>query len=230
MKNFKLSGFTLALAGSVKAIFLFFLLFYILRKNGMVLKYFILTMGIVMFLSLLVFGIQPYFDYVFQVLPDITGYEGREVYYNQGISGFVSRIVADVDLRKQITLVVSVGIVGIAGYVGVSTNKRKVDKLFFSLLIIALTMVDSASWQHHFVWLLFPFVIIGNIIFIYKKKLLILLFVLAYILASWNFKNPKLFKDFPVSLMISNQFYASIILFGLNLFIIRSKLKLLKAN
>lgn len=204
-----LSGILLGLAVAYKTIFGFFFLFFLLKKQFKILYYaslvIIISIGVVSYFS----GFSVYQYYVDTVLPPLFNLEGREVYYNQGFLGFLSRITGSIQLRQLISLMFNLAIIGV---VGVKTLSSKNDNLVFSFFAISLVLVDSLSWQHHFVWLLSPFVVLSNEVA--KRRYFVggLLILISYLFVSWNFKNPETLGSFPVNLLLSNTFYGTTIL------------------
>lgn len=138
---------------------------------------------------------------------------GREVYYNQGLLGFISRITPIISARIIFN---SMGTLIILFIV-----LKKVKSLSFvqkvSLLLTALLLIDPLSWQHHFVFLLLPFLVVWQAVQKKNKLAYYFLFVCAYLLVMWNIKNPQIFTHFTSPLLLSHQFYAALILFYLQL-------------
>ena len=142
---------------------------------------------------------------------------GREIYYNQGIMGFISRITSDLTVRKDVTVVISLLLTTVCGYFAT----KKQNKIHvFSLFIITLTLIDTLSWQHHFIWLIFPF--IATAVTLHRKKMAVpgILLCISYLLTAWNFKHPEIYAHFPAVLFLSNQFYGAILLWGIIIYLL----------
>lgn len=216
-KNDPLSGIFLGLAVSLKTIFGFFFLFFLIKKAWRVILSAVIPLAVSFLLVILFSGINLYFYYIKEVIPPLLNFSGREVYYNQGILGFVSRLTDDLALRKSTEVITSFVLTTLVVFL--SLNKKK-EALQFSFFIVLLLLIDSLSWQHHFIWLLFPFVLLIKEAIEDKKTIILFLIGIAYLLVSWNFKNPSLFSDFPRSLVLSNTFYGALILFLINTFLI----------
>lgn len=198
------AGILLGLVISLKTIFIYFLLFYFIKKQWKVIGYSLIT---ILLTTLIVYLIRGNFDlypyYITNVLPPLFRFEDREIYMNQGISGFISRIFVNIDTRKLLTLFTSVIFVLYNTFV--IFKKKNVD-LVFSLTIITLLIIDSLAWQHHFVWLLFPFIVL----FKHSKKIFINLLIFAtYILVSSNLPNSSLLQN--------NVFIGTLILYIINI-------------
>lgn len=202
-KKIIFAGVLLGLAISLKTIFLYFLIFYLIKKQWRILNYSLL----VVFISIvLIYFIRNNFDlfiyYFKNILPPLFRFENREIYTNQGLSGFVSRLFSDISTRKIITSFLSIILVTYNAFVIYS---KKNINLIFSFTIITLLLIDSLAWQHHFVWLLFPFIALFSHSKNIKERLLI---TLPFILISLNL---------PDSLLLSNNvFFGTLILYGIN--------------
>lgn len=211
------AGIFLGLAISLKTIFVFFLLFFFLKKKWKVITYSLLALGIFVIATVSFSNYGWYDYYLTKVIPPLLDLSGREIYYNQGMVGFVSRLAAGAGLRKNIGTLFSILLIVPTSYLAV---KRKDKDLGFSLFVVTLLLVDTLSWQHHFVWLIFPFVVLSAYLTKMKKNILWILMGISYLLVSWNFKNPSAYTYFPETLLLSNQFYGALILWGLNGFLL----------
>ncbi|HEX6976984.1 MAG TPA: glycosyltransferase family 87 protein [Patescibacteria group bacterium] len=217
-KNYKVAGLILGLTISLKTVFGFFILFFILKQEWKVILYSLIPIAASTFLVALVSRFDLYEYYLKVVIPPLLEVSGREIYYNQGITGFISRLLTDSSLRKFVSLAISF-IITLT--ISVFTLKKKNIDLTFSLFVISLPLIDSLSWQHHFIWLLFPFIILASYSLKQKKFLTLMLIGIAYLFVSWNFKNPNMFENFPISLVLSNTFYGAVILFLVNIYLLR---------
>lgn len=204
IKKLYQSGILLGLAISLKTIFLYFLIYYLIKKQWKL----IFSVLLVLILSIVTIYIirsdlSLYGFYIKKVLPPLFRFEDREIYYNQGVSGFVSRIINNVNLRKILTDIISTVLVLINIYF---VKFKKNTNLSFSLTVLTLLLIDNLSWQHHFVWLIFPFMVILKTIVKSSGRLLI---IFAYILISINVPGVKLLS--------SNLFWGTMILYGMNI-------------
>lgn len=216
-KNSKaLSGVMFGLTYSFKTILGFSVLFLLIGKKWKILLYTVLTMLVLGIITSLVSSnsIDLYKFYLFDVIPPLFKYEGSEIYYHQGFLGFISRTTQDVAIRKYLYAFFGFGLVGFST---VLIKYSKNDELKISLLLIVLLLIDKLSWQHHFIWLMLPFIVLTKLVYDQKNTWHIALLAFSYILVSWNFKNPEIFSAFPKSLILSNNFYGAIILMVLNM-------------
>lgn len=205
------------LACLCKPILLFMVLFVLFRKK---LKEMVIAVGILGLLGMFypyVFGLQDTTLYYLQhVIPGLVAYSGREIYYNQGISGFVARLTSNLQYRWVFTTIVTL-LVGMLGLFGSFIYKKLSDPALFSILLTLLVIVDGLSWQHHFVFLLFPFAFAYFQTVHLKNNFLLGLWILAYLLVSFNIKSPQVFMSFPSVVLLSHVFYGALILLGLQM-------------
>jgi hypothetical protein len=212
-----IAGIFLGIAVSFKTVFGFLLLFFFLKRKWKLLCFSVLTVLVFVFITVALSGINLYGYYVQKVVPPLLNYAGREVYFNQGFMGFISRITPDIQLRTMVNNILSVLVLAV---ISAFSLIRKNYLLTFSLFIISLVLLDTLSWQHHFVWLIFPFILIGQALVKLRLKGLFLPFILSLFFVSWNFKNPSLYSSFPVNLMLSNTFYGGFILWVVNIYLL----------
>lgn len=204
----------LTLSFLAKPILCFMILFFIAQKAWKILFYLLLTcLFLFLFSSVLYgYGMESYYQY--HIVPDlISSTSGREVYYNQGLMGFISRLTIDPNLRKYLSIFLDIVIFGYGCYI---MMKNKVQKnMQFAIFLTLLPLLDTLSWQHYFVFLIFPFILAASLIHEKKKYLLSIPLIIAYLLISWNFKNPSAFSGFPEILLLSNTFFGGLILLAL---------------
>lgn len=210
------SGILLGLAASFKTVFGFFFLFYLLKKRWKLVLWGVVTVVSFVLATGFLFDFGLYKFYVEKVIPPLLNFGGREIYYNQGLTGFVSRLTESVSVRRNLHLILSALLVFVSSLL---TLKRGEDVLNFSLFIITLLLIDTLSWQHHFIWLIFPFIVIA--LRLAKKKDLYLwtILIISYFLVSWNFKNPEIYP----TILLSNTFYGASILYLMNVYLLKGK-------
>ncbi|MFZ5932984.1 MAG: glycosyltransferase family 87 protein [Patescibacteria group bacterium] len=213
----KLSGVLLGLSAGLKPILGFFLLFFLVKKEWKILLSAISTLLVLAIITIFLPDINLYGFYFQKVVPPLLNPRGSEIYYNQGLLGFISRLNENLSLRRSLWELTSIALVSLTLLL---TSKRGDKKLQFSLFVLALPLIDKLSWQHHFVWLILPFVVLASYAVKIRKLWFWGLLIAAYLLASWNFKNPELFQEFPKSLLLSNTFYGTVILLGLNTYLL----------
>jgi len=167
-----LSGVLLGVAISFKTVFGIFILFYILKKQFKIILYALLTIAVFTMVTSSVspLGAGLYKFYFTNIIPPLLNFEGRGIFYNQGISGFIARVISDVGLIKLVWFATSLVFLITTAFL---TLKKKKENLQFSLFLLTLLLIDSLSWQHHFVWTLFSFAILFPAAFLAVPFLLI---------------------------------------------------------
>ncbi|HYK08360.1 MAG TPA: glycosyltransferase family 87 protein [Candidatus Eisenbacteria bacterium] len=176
-------------------------------------KLFLITLGSILFFVIAVPFIfhQPLANALF--VQNVLGQSmtGREVYYNQGLLGFISRLIQDLQLRYVFNLFLTLLLIFLTFW----RMRTTTITTQLSFILTVLVIIDPLSWQHHFVFLFFPFLATFFAIQKQKRKkaLLYSLLALSYILVSVNIKNPLQIQDFPISLILSHQFYGVMLLY-----------------
>lgn len=221
-KKIPTAGILLGITVSLKTIFAFFFLFYLIKREWKLLLYSIIPLLVSVILVAVVNDVALYLYWISKVVPPLLNLQGREIYYNQGLMGFISRLTGNLMLRRTITALSSLILLAAVGRL---TLKKGQEILQFSLFIIVLLLIDTLSWQHHFIWLIYPFVVLVSSAVRQKNLKLLTLLGLSYLLVSWNFKNPEAFSTFPKNLLLSNTFYGTLILFLINAQLLASQKK-----
>src|SRR5436190_1518299 len=142
-----ISGIFLGLGIIIKPILIFLLLFFVLRKKWCILLFGIFIYAYFFLISGIIFGFDLHIYYFTHVIPDLFQLSGREVYYNQGLTGFISRLTDSLALRRIIPALISIIIVTSITYQ--YWIKKYRHELFFALLFTTLVIIDTLSWQHH---------------------------------------------------------------------------------
>lgn len=221
------AGILLGLSFTLKTVFVFFILFFLLKRQWKLVLYSLVPLMTSIAIVGYVSNLELYKYYFTVIVPSLLNLVGREIYYNQGIIGFVSRLSGNLDIRRYVTLLISVIVVWVTSHLA-AINKKD-ENLSFALFVTTLPLIDTYSWQHHFVWLIFPFVVLVTYLVKFKNLHLWILLGISYFLVGWNFKNPRDFFVFPANLLLSNTFYGAILLYFLILTLGR-KSKLYKSN
>lgn len=139
----------------------------------------------------IVFGWESWMTYFTDMLPRLVVFQGREIYYNQGLSAFFSRLLP-LPQAFMATTVFSITLVMFACWI---IARKKLTFLQSIILWIPLyLMIEPLSWQHHYIFLL-PAYIWAYTLTRYTKRGIILL-ALSYILVSMNLKDPQFWMQF----------------------------------
>jgi len=201
------AGLFLGIAVIFKPIFIFVSLFYFLQKSY---KTIFTTTAVIFVLAMIVFLIRPDFHaFYFKALTgNVFSFSGTEVYYNQGALGFISRLTPDINTRKISLYIFDFLAILLTTYY---LTKHKLKKeLQFAIVLTLLPIVNTMSWQHHFVVLIFPFILAYYLL--KNKKVLISILALTYLLVSFNIKKP-VYGSFLFSLILSHQFLGAVLLY-----------------
>jgi len=210
-------GILVASAILIKPILIYFLLFFLVKKQWKI--FFVSIFSLILFLltTIRVFGFEYYTYYIHRVIPHVMDFHGREVYYNQGLLGFVSRLTVNLILRRILSFAGSIFfliLVFFARYKKVSYTN------LLSIFFITLVLMDPLSWQHHFVFLIFPFIeMYFSILKRKEAKILLVFLTTSLILVATNIVNTNGFASFPQSLMQSHVFYGTMILLFVTIYV-----------
>lgn len=147
-------------------------------------------------------------------------------YYNQSLSAFLIRGWSSLELESILRSIIGAVLILISFIIVWKFKKNdKSGLLSISFLITLSIIVNTFSWQHHFVWLIIPLFIT----FYYIKnnhlgKQYYLFLGLSYLLMAVNMKNPS---SFPIFVQ-SHVFYGAILLYILNAYLLFKKTNLKK--
>lgn len=207
-----LVGFFFALAIILKPILAFLTLFFILQKQWKVL---FMSFGLIIFTFLLgaIVDHKAVLDYVYylqKVIPAVSKPVGKEIYYNQGLMSFIFRIIHQ-NIWRLVFSYAGIISIFLIGLYKVWKSKNILYK--FSLLLCIIPILDTLSWQHHFVILIFPFCYVAFVFIKIKKWKSLFILLFSYLLVSTNIAHPEIFIRFPFSLILSNTFYGVFLLF-----------------
>ena len=156
-----------------------------------------------------------------QTLPSILG--GWKLdYYNQSLSGFIGRSFGIGEFANLLKNIIS-GLLVLLTFIIILKNKQKdfmTTCLIFGCLITLNLIVNTFSWQHHFVWMIVPLYAVFFYIRINKfsKKYFVILGI-SCMLMNTNLVNPDVV---PVVLR-SHVFFGGFILLLLQLKLLLTK-------
>ena len=219
-KNY-LTGTLLSLSIMIKFFPLFLLPYLIILKKWKTLFSFIAVSVIVLLFTFIVINPDINIYFYKNVLPTLlSGW--KTDYYNQSLSGFLGRQISNGFARELSRIFISLILVAVSYLIILKNNSQRttIVNLSFSLLITLTLLINNFSWQHHFVWLIFPFITIFY--FIKNKKLswyYYFILGVSFFLVGFNLRNPNIF---PV-IFASHVFYGILILWGLNLYLLLKK-------
>lgn len=187
--------------------------FLIIKKTGILIGIFI-TFLLSIFLVLFFVPMEVTINF-FKIFPDLVS-SWKLDYYNQSLGGFIGRIFgvnsASVLIKNFMSLLfILITLIIVVNY----KSKNMWGQLHIIGIIINLNLIiNTFSWQHHFVWMIIPFystfyfVLYNNLS---KINYWVLLF--SYILIAGNISNPL---SLPI-LFQSHVFYGAVLLFILQI-------------
>ena len=215
-KNY-LTSFFLALSLAIKFFPLFFPVYFIFKRKWKILFFTAITFGL---FYLAAFLLDPKINFYFynHILPTfLAGW--KTDYYNQSLSGFIGRSISEDYIRSSIRYFFSVVFITVSFFAIFKSLKiNKLQNMHLGLLISLNLIVSNFSWQHHFVLMVFPFLVTLFYTQTMKNNLKFLFIILiSYLLISFNLKNPN---DVPV-LLQSHVFYGAVLLWILEVYLIR---------
>lgn len=216
------SGLSIGLAACLKIVPGALLLYFLTKREFKIFVSGLMTVITLFLLSGVAFGFNLVGEYFSKVVPATFGIEGKYTYYNQAASGFFSRVINNGNNAATATIIFSLLILVVTLYL--LLRQKEVDAFGYSLIISTILLINSFSWQHHFVWLLFPFLTL----FAYLKKCpsrkMQLLTFVSYLLVAFNIKRPELLmSSFFDKILLSHVFFGNFLLWLLLVFLISRK-------
>lgn len=205
------SGILLGLALIIKPHFLLFIPLFVFAKKWkqIVISFCVVTLGIL--ITGLLYGWDLYEFYTHVTVPPLLVFAGREIYYNQGLGSFFSRMLP-LGIAAAWTKWVSVLLIGSSWWM---VWRRKMTLTRSVLLFIPVFLfVEPLSWQHHYVFLLPVYVYLVER---FKKDTVRLgILGISFLLVAANIQQPELIVNLPWSgFVLSHVFIGNAILFGL---------------
>lgn len=216
-KRIAYAGSMLSVAILLKIVPIIILPYLLLRKEFKIVFVVIFSLLFVTIVSFLIFGPMIYQIYLSAVIPELLFSPWKGDYYNQALTGLLTREITDIQLRLLLKNFISASLVFITFFILWWRRKTKDPSLAISVLITLSLIVSSFSWQHHFVWLLIPYTVIFFTIREYKLPTYFYVFLgISYILTGFNISQtasvPTIFQ--------SHVLYGTIILWLLNLYLL----------
>jgi hypothetical protein len=202
---------------SIKFFPIFFPLYFLIKKRWKALISLFLAFIFILILTFLLIDNKIIFYYFREVLPGLIGGD-KTYYYSQSLNAFLSRVIENIELRNVIKYLLSILFAGISFFVIFKTRKfKELENFHLGILINLNLIINNFSWQHHFVFSIFPFLV--TLFYILDRRLsykyLIILFI-SYVLISLNIKNPNNYNF----LLLSHVFYGIFIFWLMQIYIL----------
>lgn len=217
-----LSGFLLGLSILLKFFPVLVILYLGLKKQWSILLFVLSTIICGLLLAFLFLGPSINFYFYLHIFPGyFSGWKGD--YYNQSFSGVLMRAYVPTDigevLRNAFSLL-GLSITFIAIFLTKIKRSLHAVNLSIGCLMTISLLANNFSWQHHFVWLLFP--LLATFYAIRKLKNNSIYYVIlgfSYILVAINLKNPQAFSV----LFQSHVFFGAFMLWILDIYLLIRK-------
>lgn len=195
-KNSLLGSISLSLSIAIKLFPLILFLPLLIQLKYKIVLLSVAFLILLFLLSILILGKDINLYYFDSILLPLIYKPAGEVYYNQSLSGFLSRI----DFLNLYTMQGGRLVLSIVSIIVIL--KKKYDLILsLCLFIVLILMINNFSWQHHLVLLLIPYYFILSIN--RKNKLNLFFIIMSYLLIAINIKNP---------VSLENIWYGNIIL------------------
>ena len=206
------SGICLGISIMLKLFPVLIILYFLVLKRFKILLYTLLTFAGLSLVSY--FFIKPEINnnYWLHLLPVLTSTPVD--YYNQALSGFLAREIHNYFFRDLSRIIISIFLVLFSFWLILRNKKADFSKktLEFGFLITLNILINGYSWQHHFSWLVLPFL---TVFFYIRSKNIgmwsYLLLGTSYLLTCANLKN---FVVYP-ALIQSHVFFGALLLWGM---------------
>lgn len=177
---------SLSLAIIIKLFPIFFLfpMLSLKKWKAFLLTCFILLVSII--ISIILVGEKINFYYLEKILIPLLSESAGGVYYNQSLTGTLSRLNVYPILINTIRIAIVI--------VSLSFALRYKKNIFlsFSIILVMILLVNNFTWQHHLILLLLPYYLIIS----HKlSKRILFASIISYLLIAINIKNPELISQ-----------------------------------
>lgn len=186
--NPKAAGIILGIALSLKIFTGLFIIFFLIRRQWTLLKWYLGTFIMCNLISIFIFGYQEHLKYL-SVLNSITWYGAS---WNASFMGYFSRIFGGSEnppiipipaLTQILSLGFTIITIGII-YWAARPHDDEPNYIFdlsFSLTIISMLLISPLGWMYYFVILLIPLVVSWQVANINQKKLQKFFLIVAWL-------------------------------------------------
>lgn len=223
-KQYRLAGAALAVAIALKLFLLFVIPYLFIIKKYSILKSFFISFLVISIFILLIIPTPIIASFFNTILPELIHTGGGNYYFDQSLSAFIARSF-NLTYASQIAKPLAIIILLITYYVlWKLRDKNKIELLGISILLNLNIILSNFAWQHHFIWMLIPYLIC--FIYIRDNHLPIKLYfvlILSYVLTTINIPNPRLV----LPILQSHVFYGAVILYFLLFYLIFKQSKII---
>jgi hypothetical protein len=183
------AGIALGLAASIKIFPFFFLLWFLYKKEYKAALFSIGTFILLNALPILFLGFSIIKDYYAGEFFTLAGWKNAE-YYNQALSGFLLRLSIPSFILPILTFIILLGLLFFLVR-QVSTKMQSAEKtlLEWSTLLCIWLITQPVAWQHYFVLLTLPFIVLGKKYYEEKNFKFLGIVTLLYFAVALNIKG-----------------------------------------
>lgn len=218
-----LGGVLLALAASIKVAPAVFLLYFLWKKGfRFVLSAIAATVAFagLGFLALGEQATRTFIKVVTSFAQEDTAWIG-----NQSLRGFLARIFVgdefvqaiwpNAALERWLYYGGAALFIALTAFILFRSRRANYFHLEFALVLITFHLISPITWVHHFVWTIYPLVVIALACLDRENVAQTILFGVGYLLIALplDYRNDMLFQ-WPASLWISTKLYGLLILYG----------------
>lgn len=198
----------LAAATVIKIVPGFFLIAFIWLRDWSFVRRYLALVATLFWLPALVMPPQFYQMYLSDIFFRGLSLEGKAVYYNQSLLGFLTRNLP----LSQVSFsyyVLALLLVSVSVY---TVWRRQISQPFrlFALAVSLYLILHPLTWQHHFVFAIIPL----TFLFSHRQWLT---FVFSYLLIATNIKHPALIPAWG-QIITSHQFFGALLAWSALLF------------
>ena len=225
-QQFRTSIF-IAIASLLKVTPILLLTIFLFQKKFKTILLIIINILILSILAALILGVQIYKNYL-----AVTGSYFDTVisgYYNQSLSGFLFRTFHLQNPNIIVNTLFLITLSCIYLYYSKILKKIFTDQIIlWNLLILSSLMFPSFSWQHYFSLSIFPLFTTFYMLLKFRSSFAIFIILfLSYLLMAINIKNPIILENMGIlgAISLSHVFLGSLVLFLLNFYLLKSRVR-----
>jgi alpha-1,2-mannosyltransferase len=218
-KKDSLAGISLGLATSFKIVPGFMAIYLLINKKFKALLVMGLTVIVSVVLTGLVFGYGTVSEYFLMRVPRLLQATPEAIYYNQAFSGLAARLWENMTFSVLAIRIFAL-LVGFMTLKAIVRSKKQ-KALVWALLMTTVLLINSFSWQHHFVWLLFPYLAVLRELQQRKNWQLSGLTILSYFWVAVNLKTRYLLTGYWFTpFVLSHVFLGALLLWWIIVFLL----------
>lgn len=182
-KEKPMAGVYLAISIFIKPFAVVFFFYFLIKKKWSVIASFIASTAVLLILSLVVFGYQPFYEYIFNNpshrVPNVVFNEVT----NQSLLAILTRLLNNAPVTRIVYYLLSFVMVLISGIMILRLNKDKKYDLIFPLLLSVGLLIYPNTLYHYAVVHILSFLIICKYI---QNTRLLYAFTFCFFISLWG--------------------------------------------